>query len=72
MRSRKALGLSRISVDHLKAWYLEVKVEEPNAEAVEIWAKIAEIQWCIEIGDILRALYNRILIIISKDDCGGA
>ena len=68
MRSRKAPGLTQISVDQLKEWCDYVHGEEATKEAREIWNKIVElVQRYIEYGDIPRAFINGILVIIPKD-----
>jgi len=72
MRSKKAPGLSQISVDHLKDWCIEATQEDPKEDTVELWEKVVElVQRCLRDGDIPKAFFNGILVIIPKDDCGG-
>ena len=73
MRSRKASGLTKLSVDHLKQWYKEghPKEGEGNAEAIDLWQKIVTIiQRCIFEGDIPQAFFYGVLVIIPKGDSG--
>ena len=53
MRSRKAPGLSLITVDKLKEWCLAATQEEPEEQALETWEKIVEIvRRSFELGDM--------------------
>ena len=72
MRSRKSPGLSLISVDQLKEWCLAANQEKPDEKTLEIWMRIVEIvRRSFELGDVPRAFFNGILVIIPKDDVGG-
>ena len=75
MRNRKAPGLTRISVDHLKLWYRLAHPEKgsdpPTDSAIERWNSIVKIvQDCFN-GIIPTAFTVGVLVIIPKDDKGG-
>ena len=75
MRSRKAPGLTRISVDHLKMWYNLAhpkEGEEIDKDAMETWTKIVKIiQRAFRDGETPDAFWYGVLVIIPKDDKGG-
>ena len=74
MRSRKAPGLTQLSVDHLKQWYNEGHPQEGDGDekALEIWDNVVTlVQRCIGEGDIPQAFFYGVLVIIPKDDAGG-
>ena len=74
MRSRKAPGLSDVTIDGIKAWYEAAYLEEGegNEEAMKKWKKIVElVQKCIGEEIIPQAFEYGILVIIPKDDMGG-
>jgi DNA replication initiation complex subunit (GINS family) len=75
MRSRKAPGLTRISVDHMKMWYNLAFPQNsdvpPDEESLARWKTIVEIvQKCMK-GEIPEAFTFGVLVIIPKDDKGG-
>ena len=75
MRSQKAPGLSRISVDELKAWYRLAHPDTGDTEVdpsdVERWKTIVRIiQDCFN-GITPTAFTIGVLVIIPKDDKGG-
>ena len=76
MRNRKAPGLTRITVDHLKRWYQgtypENEDQEVNQDCVMNWGIVSEIVWeSLETG-ITPSFFNYgTLILIPKDDKRG-
>ena len=73
MRSRKAPGLTNVSVDIIKAWWKlsHAKKGEPDLYCLKLWEKVVElIQKCWE-GEIPKAFSLGVLVIIPKDDKGG-
>ena len=74
MRSRKAPGLSNVTIDDIKVWYEDAYPEEGegNEEAMCKWKKVVNlVQKCIGEGVIPQAFEYGILVIIPKDDTGG-
>ena len=73
MRSRKAPGLTKLSIDHIKRWYKQGHPEEGKGDdtALQIWEKIVTIiQRCISEGDIPKAFFYGVLVLIPKNDKG--
>ena len=73
MRSRKAPGLTQISIDDIKGWYNRAypKAGEADENARKIWELVVElIQGCIEKGDIPDAFFYGVLVLIPKNDKG--
>ena len=74
MRSRKAPGLSKVTVDHIKTWYKAAYPEKGDGDenALHLWEIVADIvQQCFATGDVPRSFYFGVLVIIPKDDVGG-
>ena len=75
MRSIKAPGLSRLSVDHFKEWYklaYPKNGEKGDTEALARWNMVVElVQRCLGDGDIPNAFKYGVLVIIPKDYFGG-
>ena len=75
MRSRKAPGLTRISVDDLKLWYRAAHPENEDSTTNPVdrdrWNSVIKIvQDCFK-GIIPTAFTIGVLVIIPKDDKGG-
>ena len=75
MRSRKAPGLTTISVDDLKGWCERIEASKKgpiDKEAIWNWNKVVEIvQECFRTGIAPTAFQVGTLVIIPKDDKGG-
>ena len=73
MRSRKAPGLSRVSVDLLKSWYTRAHPREgdPEPRAAELWRIVVDIvQTCLNDGVPPTAFRMGILVLIPKNESG--
>ena len=79
MRSRKAPGLSRISIDHIKKWYKlshpkegdEKVAEDIFEKTLECWKLVIKlVQLGIGKGGIPKAFYHGILVLIPKNEMG--
>lgn len=72
MKSRKALGLSRISINHIKLWYnlaFPKKGIKPCKESRAKWGKVIElVQTCLSEGQILKAFMTGVLVMIPKNE----
>ena len=71
MQSRKAPGLSQISIDDIKEWYhLAFPTEgKVNGDARAVWMLIVElIQGYIEFGNIPDVFYFGFLVLIPKNE----
>ena len=73
MRSRKAPGLTRVSVDIIKAWYKLgfPKKGEPDLKVRALWEKVVELIKQCWVGEIPTAFNYGVLVIIPKNDQGG-
>lgn len=74
MKSRKALGLSKIATDHIKMWYklaFPKKGIEPCKDSRAKWDKVVElVQLCLKEGEIPKAFSTGVLVMILKNDKG--
>lgn len=73
MRSLKAPGLTKVSLNVIKMWYNLgfPKRGQPDVKARELWSKVVDLIQCCWQGGIPTAFSLGVLVIIQKKDQGG-